>query len=124
MGEMVRVAAAHGQHLFARAVCAALAAHDLEVVGIAESADEAIGLVDELGPDLLMLDLALAGSLEALEVLRDSGVQVVALAPKGAAEKRGRAADAGVAAFVKGDANAQELAEALGVLALLGDGRP
>lgn len=118
---MVRVAAAHDQDFVAHALQAALADGNAEVVGIASSSEGALELVDELRPDLLVFDLELEGSSEAMDLLRerDSEVQIVALAPGNAAEARRTANEAGVAAYVRKDAGVREVAEALSVLGLL-----
>jgi DNA-binding NarL/FixJ family response regulator len=118
---MVRVAAAHDQPLFARLLRSALAERGAEFVGIARSAAEALSLVAELEPDVLLLDLALPGALDVLQVLRVRGppVQVVALASKEAADERRRAAEAGVNAFVRADAEPAEVAQALQLLGQL-----
>jgi DNA-binding NarL/FixJ family response regulator len=112
---MVRVAAAHDQPLFARLLRSALAEQDAELVGIADSAAQAIRLVVELAPDVLVLDLALPGAFDVLDAVAEN-VQVVAVAPAGAAEERRRAIEAGVSAFIRSDAEPAEVAQALQLL--------
>jgi DNA-binding NarL/FixJ family response regulator len=112
---MVRVAVAHDQPLFARLLRSTLAEQDAELVGIAGSAAEAISLVTELGPDVLLLDLALPGAFDVLDAVAEN-VQVVALAPKDAADERRRAIEAGVNAFIRSDVEPAEVAQALHLL--------
>jgi two-component system, NarL family, response regulator DesR len=122
---MVRVAVAQDQPLFARTLRAALAEQDVEVVGIAGSGRDAVELVEGLEPDLLLLSLSFPDAFEALEALRDRGspVRVVALAPEGARGLRSRAVDLGVSAFVRSEAEASEVGEALRLLGHLGGAR-
>jgi DNA-binding NarL/FixJ family response regulator len=120
---MVRVAVAHDQPLFARLLRSTLAEQDAELVGIADSSPEAISLVTELGPDVLLLDLALPGAFDVLDAVSEN-VQVVALAPKDAADERRRAIEAGVHAFIRSDAEPAEVAQALQLLGHLGAAAP
>src|SRR2546421_12146627 len=99
---MVRVAVAHDQPLFARLLRSALAEQGAELIGIAGSAPEAITLVTELEPDVLLLDLAFPGAFDVLDAVAEN-VQVVALAPTDAADERRRAIEAGVNAFIGSD---------------------
>jgi DNA-binding NarL/FixJ family response regulator len=120
---MVRVAAAHDQPLFARLLRSALAEQDAELVGIAGSAEETITLVRELEPDVLLLDLELSGAFDVLDAVAEN-VQVVALAPRDAADERRRAIEAGVNAFIRADADPAEVAQALQLLGHLGAAAP
>jgi two-component system nitrate/nitrite response regulator NarL len=117
---MARVAVAHDQPLFARLLRSALAEQDAELVGTAGTAEEAIRLVRELEPDVLLLDLALSGAFDVLEELHDAPVQMVGLAPKDAVEDLQRAAAAGVDAFIRADAEPAEVALALRLLSHIG----
>jgi DNA-binding NarL/FixJ family response regulator len=117
---MVRVAVAHDQPLFARLLRSALAEQDAELVGTAGTAEEAIRLVRELEPDVLLLDLALSGAFDVLEELHDAPAQLVGLAPKDVVEDLRRAAAAGVDAFIRADAEPAEVAVALRLLGHIG----
>jgi DNA-binding NarL/FixJ family response regulator len=117
---MVRVAAAHDQPFAARLLRSALAEQEAELVGIVGSAAEAIHLVRELEPDVLLLDLALPGAFDVLDALSESAsVQVVALASREAADARRRAAALGVDAFIRAEAGPAEVAQALQLFGLL-----
>ncbi len=120
---MVRVAVAHDQPLFARLLRSALAEQDAELVGIAGSAPEAITLVTDLEPDILLLDLAFPEAFDVLDGVAES-VQVVALAPADAADERRRAIEAGVNAFIRSDAEPAEVAQALQLLGHVGAAAP
>lgn len=66
----LRVMLVDDHALVRSAVRQALTAPDIEVVGEASSADEALLLAPELRPDILLLDINLAGS-DGLHVLRE-----------------------------------------------------
>jgi DNA-binding NarL/FixJ family response regulator len=118
---MVRVVAAHDQPLSARLLRSALADQDAELVGIAGSAADAVRLVEELEPEVLLLDLGLRGAFDVLDALGDDPhLQVVALTALDAAEERHRAAEAGVNAFIRADAAPDQVAQALQLLGHLG----
>jgi DNA-binding NarL/FixJ family response regulator len=117
---MVRVAVAHDQPLFARLLRSALAEQAAELVGTAGTAEEAIRLAREFEPDVLLLDLALAGAFDVLEALSGAPVQMVGLAPKDAVDDLRRAARAGVEAFIRADAEPGEIALALRLLGHIG----
>jgi DNA-binding NarL/FixJ family response regulator len=66
----VRVLIVDDHALVRAAVRQALDAPDIEVVGEASSAEEALGMVSAARPDIVLLDLDLPG-MSGLEVLRD-----------------------------------------------------
>ena len=66
----LRVMLVDDHALVRSAVRQALAAPDIEVVGEAASAEEALLLAPELRPDVLLLDINLPGS-DGLHVLRE-----------------------------------------------------
>jgi two-component system response regulator DesR len=78
---------------------------DLKVVGEAASGEEAIAQVDALGPDMVLMDLALPGmnGFEAAAQIksRQPDCRVVALSLYGSPQMREKAAEAGMDAFIE-----------------------
>jgi DNA-binding NarL/FixJ family response regulator len=77
---------------------------DLQVVGEASTGGEALTLVEHLAPDVVVMDVAMPGmdGIEATAALRRVVPQsvVVLLSIADDAQTRGRAQEAGAAAFV------------------------
>lgn len=90
---------------------------DMEVVGEAGTAEQALALVPRLRPDIVLLDLVLPGmsGLEALRRLRAAhpDVKVVVLTSYAGAESVLPAVRAGVAGYLLKDVGPAELADAL-----------
>jgi len=81
---------------------ASIEAHEaLETIGIAESADDAIHLVETLKPSVVLMDVALDG-IEATRKMREfpDGPAVVLMASEDE-EIDDRAVEAGAAAYVR-----------------------
>ncbi|USQ81204.1 response regulator transcription factor [Ornithinimicrobium faecis] len=79
---MIRVVITDDQTLIRQGLDSLLAITDeVEVVGHAADGDEALALVEELSPDVLLLDLRMPGrdGIATLEALRERGSQVPAL---------------------------------------------
>ena len=81
---MIRVAIADDHHLVREGIRALLEkADDIQVVGEAVDGVEAVELVERLGPDVLVMDIAMSrlNGVEAVERIRDLGAptQVVIL---------------------------------------------
>ena len=82
---------------------------DIEVVGEAASGLEAIGLVGELSPDVLLLDQMMPGGLTGLETaerMRTSGQDVpiiVLFTAWATADLQQQAAEAGIQGFLSKD---------------------
>ena len=81
---MIRVIVAEDHHLVRQGIRALLErAHDIEVVAEAADGQKAVELVEQLAPDLLLLDIAMPclDGLQALEQVRalDVATQVVML---------------------------------------------
>lgn len=79
---MIRVVITDDQTLIRQGLDSLLAiADEVEVVGHAADGDEALALVEDLSPDVLLLDLRMPGrdGIATLEALRERGSQVPAL---------------------------------------------
>ncbi len=90
---MGKVLIVEDEHLVAMDIEAALRDAGFAVIGVAASADEAIALARADRPDLVIMDIRLAGLRDgvdaALELFRDSGVRCIfATAHSDAATRR------------------------------------
>ncbi len=92
---------------------------DMEVVGEAADGAEALRLVDELAPDLLLLDVRMPGldGLEVTERLAGSGVRVLILTTFDSDELVYRALRAGAGGFLLKDVPRSQLLHAVRVVA-------
>jgi DNA-binding NarL/FixJ family response regulator len=71
---MIRLVVVDDHPAIAAAVAAAAAErNDIELVGRATSVDDAIALIEELRPDVVLCDVWLAGAPGGLDVLRSTG---------------------------------------------------
>ena len=97
-----------------RVVTHLLADGGYEVVGEAATAVELLGLVDQLAPHVIVLDMALTGmsGMDALPLLRTSRPGAVIVVSSAFDDLREQAADAG-ADYVVDKLDALELAEVL-----------
>src|SRR5829696_7319210 len=90
---------------------------DMEVVGEAGTAEQALALVPRLRPDIVLLDLVLPGmsGLEAVRRLRSAHpeVKVVVLTSYAGEESVLPAVRAGVSGYLLKDVGPRELADAL-----------
>jgi len=97
------------------ALCALLTScHGLSVAGHASSGPDALRADEQLGPDVVLLDLLLPSAQEGLDVLRrlvGRGREVVALSIR--VQLRRAALDAGAAAFVEKGVSPDVLLEVL-----------
>jgi DNA-binding NarL/FixJ family response regulator len=86
---------------------------DLEIVGEAADGREAIALVDELRPDVLVLDIAMPvmDGLEALEHLQAASpdTRVVMLTAVASSSIRSRALEGGAIAFIEKGADIEDV---------------
>ena len=87
----------------------------IEVVGEAESADQAVALATELAPDVVLLDVQMPGSgAAAARGIADTCAETVSVAYSASADSAVREMTAaGVAGYVLKGASGDELADAL-----------
>ena len=88
---------------------------DLEVVGDAPDADACQLLVDDLGPDVVVLDLTMprGEGLDAIAPLSSGGAAVVVYSGLPAAEYSAPALSRGASAYVGKDAPIEDLVDAV-----------
>ncbi len=94
----------------------ALAASDhIEVVGASRDIGEATRWIDRAAPEVILLDMAMTGSLDAVGALAEAapGSRVVALSVPETARAVIACAEAGVAGYVSRDASLQDLCTAV-----------
>ena len=111
----VRVVVAAEVKLYRQGLVAALGANGgIEVVGEASDARVAREQVGVLGPDVMILDVSLHGSLDLIEELRSTGASahVIAFAVSPHSADIIACAEAGAAGYVAADATLDELVEA------------
>jgi len=109
-----RVLVAASVRLYREGVAAILGRHErIELVGTASSRDETVEKIRVLAPDVVVVDTAMPGSLEAVRTIVAAApdTRVVAIAvPESEREVIARA-EAGVAGYVTRDASIQELVQ-------------
>ncbi|PIB90581.1 response regulator transcription factor [Caulobacter sp. FWC2] len=119
---MIRVVVAEDQGLVLRALVALIElAGDIVVVGSASNGSEALSMVDDLKPDVLVSDIEMPGlsGLEIAEALapRKSNTRVLIVTTFGRAGYLRRALDAGVRGYLLKDSPDDVLAHAIRVIA-------
>ena len=90
---------------------------DLDVVGAASDGAEAIDLVDQLAPDIVLMDLSMPG-VDGIEATRrivaaHPEVQVLVLTSFSDGERVRRALDAGAVGYLRKDADPQDLLDGM-----------
>ena len=119
----VRVLIADDQRLFAQALRAALLEYEIDVIGIAGDGAEAVRLVRELVPDVVILDVEMprATGFEVMETLRREGTKtrVAVLTGGDSPEDRRRAAELGATAFLSKSQTLDEIVEAVRLVGAL-----
>jgi DNA-binding NarL/FixJ family response regulator len=90
---------------------------DIEIVGEAENGRQAVGLVAELRPDVVLMDLLMPelDGIGAIEAIKDRfpEVEVVALTSFVEEARVSRALEAGASGFILKDADADDVAAAI-----------
>lgn len=91
--------------------------HDLRVVGEAGNSGEALVLAETLVPDVIVVDIEIAGldAVRSIKQLRDVAPEsaVVVLTMNGDKDTRARAEEAGAHAFVEKQGGAEGLLQAI-----------
>lgn len=118
-GKKIRVAVCDDHGLFRHGVSEMLSlAEDLEVVGEASTHEEAVAVVSELSPDVVLLDLEMPGGIGADESMRrmldlSSPPSVVVFTMHDEPGMMGRFLARGAAAYFPKSAEMGELVEAV-----------
>jgi two-component system nitrate/nitrite response regulator NarL len=113
---MIRIVIACDIRLYREGLSLHLARQDqLEIVGSAPTREETHRLARELAPDVLLLDMAMAGSLEIVHEVHDiaPSTRVLALTIPEADGAVIACAEAGVSGFVMRDASLTDLVDAI-----------
>ena len=114
----IRVLIADDHRLFAQALEAVLGGEQrFEVVGLARNGREAIGLVEELEPDVTLMDLSMP-VLDGVEATREirkrsPAARILMLTGSNAPNDVDRARSAGASGYVTKDRIAGELIQAI-----------
>jgi DNA-binding NarL/FixJ family response regulator len=117
-GDRIRVVIADDHRLFAQALEAVLGGEErFEVVGFARNGREAIALVEELQPDVTLMDLSMP-VLDGVEATREirkvaPDARVLMLTGSNAPVDVDRAREAGASGYVTKDRIAGELIQAI-----------
>lgn len=92
-------------------------APDLKLVGEVPSGESALAVLDEVAPDVILMDLMMPGmsGIETIQAVRDRDpdVQIIALTSFGKDDLVKQALTAGAISYLLKDVDAQELAEAI-----------
>lgn len=119
---MIRVVVADDQAMIRTALATLVGlAPDVEVVGQAGTGEEAVALVGELRPDVVLMDVQMPcaqGPRDGIEATREivrrvPGTRVVVVTTFGRAGWLRRAMEAGASGFMVKDAPAEDLVEAI-----------
>ncbi|KUP09655.1 transcriptional regulatory protein DesR [Bacillus coahuilensis m2-6] len=113
---MIRIVIAEDQQLLLGAFGSLLSLEDdMEVVGKASNGEEAIKLVQELKPDVCMMDIEMPGKtgLDAAEELKGLGCKVIILTTFARTGYFQRAVKAGVMGYLLKDSPSEELASSI-----------
>jgi NarL family two-component system response regulator LiaR len=117
--EHIRVMTVDDHQLLRRGIrFSLLSVDDIEVVGGAQSGEEAVSLCDELHPDVVLMDMRLPGEMDgvaATQAIRSRcpRVQVLALSSFHDRDLVQGAMQAGAIGYLVKDASAEELADAI-----------
>lgn len=113
---MIRVVVADDQGLVRAGLCSILATQpDIEVVGQAADGDEAVRVVREAGPDVVLMDVRMPGTdgIEAARRLAGSSARILMLTTFDMDEYVYAAMKAGASGFLLKDAPPESLVEAV-----------
>ncbi|WP_101339588.1 response regulator [Cereibacter azotoformans] len=115
---LARILVVEDEWLVACDIEAALEAEGLDVVGIASSADEAVGMAEVHGPDLVLMDIRIRGRRDgidaALEISRRFGLRCLFVSANHDPGMRERAQAARPLGWVPKPFSAPQLVSAVG----------
>jgi DNA-binding NarL/FixJ family response regulator len=114
----VKVLIADDHRLFAEALRAVLSSDErIEVVGLAESGEDAVRKATEVEPDVVLMDISMPGidGVQATRMIREAlpGARVVIVTGSDARQDVDAARSAGAAGYVTKDRIAAELIGAI-----------
>jgi len=113
---MIRIVIAEDQKLLLGALAALIELEeDMEVVGRASNGEEAVKLVQQLEPDVCVMDIEMPGmsGLEAAEQLKNHRCKVIILTTFARSGYFERAVKAGVDGYLLKDSPSEQLAESI-----------
>ncbi|OCA85015.1 response regulator transcription factor [Pseudobacillus wudalianchiensis] len=113
---MIRIVIAEDQRMLLGALGSLLSLEeDIEVVGKASNGEEAIALVQQLKPDICVMDIEMPGKsgLEAAEELKGLGCKVIILTTFARTGYFQRALKAKVSGYLLKDSPSEELADSI-----------
>lgn len=113
---MVRIVIAEDQGMLLGALGSLLSLEEtIEVVGMAKNGQEAVDLVQQLKPDICIMDIEMPikTGLDAAEELKDSGCRIIILTTFARAGYFERARNAGVRGYLLKDSPIEELVHSI-----------
>lgn len=113
---MVRIVIAEDQGMLLGALGSLLGLEEtIEVVGMAKNGQEAVDLVQQLQPDICIMDIEMPikTGLDAAEELKDSGCRIIILTTFARAGYFERARNAGVRGYLLKDSPIEELVHSI-----------
>ncbi|MGO1060388.1 response regulator [Planococcus sp. FY231025] len=113
---MIRIVLAEDQRMMLGALGSLLDfEEDMEVVGKAGNGEEAIALVEELNPDIVIMDIEmpLKSGLDAAELLKDHPCKIIILTTFARSGYFERARKAGVSGYLLKDSPSEDLAASI-----------
>ena len=116
---MIRIVIAEDQGMLLGAMNSLLSLEDdIEVVGMAKNGEEAVSLVNELGPDICIMDIEMPikTGLDAAEALRGSNCKIIILTTFARPGYFERARKAGVRGYLLKDSPIEELVNSIRVI--------
>ncbi|GGA35077.1 MULTISPECIES: response regulator transcription factor [Psychrobacillus] len=116
---MIRIVIAEDQRMVLGALGSLLdLEEDMEVVGKASNGEEALKLIEELQPDICIMDIEMPvkSGLDAAEQLKESNCKVIILTTFARSGYFERARKAGVSGYLLKDSPSEELANSIRII--------
>ena len=116
---MIRIVLAEDQGMLLGAMNSLLSLEDdIEVVGMAKNGEEAVSLVNELNPDICIMDIEMPvmTGLDAAEALKDSPCKIIILTTFARPGYFERARKAGVYGYLLKDSPIEELVNSIRIV--------